>query len=190
MNKKNIFFLFCLLIFNIHAISIRENIEKTRRELRTCMDRVWNSNCDQQEKAFSNAKREFINPLDNIITEGITSKRELSNNSKSYFPMRDATKKKLKEKTHLAYAASGIQEYLVGRNNGYFEDSYYNEKTIDEFCEESLNMFFKNHSGGYSSYASDIMGPLYITEEEEKEAKVIIRKIVKKILEQKSTQRN
>jgi hypothetical protein len=199
MHIKNILLLSCLSVITINAIPIGKKIEQTKQELLHCNNqrkqnaKSWsgiftNIDCNEQEQAYEKAKQEFMVPLNKIVDEGIAANRELVKNDKSFFPMSESKKEQLTQKKFLAYAAGGIKEDLIGRNNGYFEGSFYDGKTINEFCENALHRFVQSYCS-LSSYPSDIIGPLDLTDTQAEETKKIMLEIVKKELQRESTQK-
>jgi hypothetical protein len=197
MHIKNILFFSCLSVITINAIQIGKKIEQTKQEWLYCENqrkqyaKSWSGiftsiDCDQQKQDYENAIQEFVAPLDKITNEGIIANRELIKNDKAFFRMSKSKKEQLTQKKLLAYAASGIKEYLVGRsNNGYFA---HGSKTIDEFCENAFDLFLDKYCT-LSFYASDMMGPLVLTNDQKEETKKIVMKMVKKELQQESTQK-
>lgn len=183
MNIKNILLFPLICITNINAITIGENIEKTKQAFSNCL-KAKKSNCNQQKQAYEEAKKEIIPFLDEIEEKGKKAIRELNqDNKKSFFSnkMSNDEKKKLEQEKLNGYGASGTKEYLVGRsNNGHFE---YYDGTINKFCDEALNEFVSNHC--YKS--SSISNQLFATQEEINETKKRMSRILKQLLNQEST---
>jgi len=216
MNIKNIFIFFSLLPAHLQAITIEENIERTKQEffkcrkLRAtqestrCITQQTPINCTSQQQAYSSAKQEFFIPLAKIEADGIEAYQRLTNPELWLFRITKNQKNKLNEQIALAYIASVIGQCLLGRHSLKFEGEQYDEATIQTFCTDVLN-YFKDSSAEYS-YAADRMGPYIITdqkihhyqnigyfvftEQERERTTTIIDDIMKKQLQETSQDNN
>jgi hypothetical protein len=187
MNNKNILLFSFLFIINTNAMSPGKKLEQTKKAWFDCKKRpvhglewIFSFDCSAQQQAYYDAKQEIVNPLNAIIEEGIKANQELREISQSLgetiFPNKDK-KRRLERKKLLAYAASGFVESLTIRDGFKFESSYYDNKTMNDFCNDAIETFVVSNCL-LSTYASEMMGPIVVTEEQLEETKRIMREIM------------
>lgn len=180
MNIKYVSLLSVLVITGANAMSSGKKLEHAKNELRKCEKSLWKIDCNQQEEAYQNAKQEFVIPFRKITEDGIEANQELYFPSKSsLFGFRKNNKNELEEKRLLAYAASGLMEALIVRNGPKFEWDTYDNKSLEQYCDDVLDIFVVNRPP--SSLATDKMGKsLDANDIQLAKTKATLKEIIKK----------
>jgi len=208
MNIKNIFFLSFIPLININAIQIDQKIKQTHAEYIKCRQsrNGWFStkqpNCDQQEKAFNDAKKEFLTPFIKLEKEGQEAHDQLIQSKNWFFGISEEQQSQLERKKALSYAASMIKESIIGPLD-LPSLHFHGPENIIEFCEDVLKRFYSiqlgrsdatRKMGAYqirwdNTKREGQFGEFIISKQEGKDIVNTLKEIIKKQAAQESSQK-
>ena len=187
MNIKYVSLLSLLFVTGANAMSPGKKLENTRNDFRYCNQSLWRHNCNEQEKAFKNAKAEFLTIHREKRNKGIEASRQCYRDSETRIPLTFVKRyyEKKAQQKHLpaileAWGSGWIVEALDGRSSYNF---LLDAQSTTQFCDKVLEDVMTQQPPCQSSYIEDMMGKGHIMNANKSDintAKTTLKDLIKK----------